>query len=296
MKAHYLNCFSLIAVISLIGCSGQESGPQPDAAQVKVYAVNYPLAYFAERIGGSAVEVVLPEIEGDPAFWQPRPDDLAGFQSADKILLNGAGYAKWLNYVSLPQSKLVHTSSAFKDLYIKITNAPMHSHGDGEAHTHGELAFTTWLDPMLAIEQAAAIEAALALPESGFEALKSDLLSLDQSLAAAFTRLSGQAWIGSHPVYQYLQRRYGLNLRSLHWEPDVMPDEPMWQELQALRQTHPSRILLWESKPLAEIQARLDAMGIQSVVFDPCGNRPQQGDYLAVMRANIEQLQSIQLD
>jgi len=296
MKAHSINCFSLIAVISLIGCSGRESGPPAEAAQVKVYAVNYPLAYFAERIGGGAVEVVLPEIEGDPAFWQPEPDDLTGFQGAGKILVNGAGYAKWLDYVSLPQSKLVHTSSAFKNQYIEISGAPMHSHGDGEAHAHGELAFTTWLDPMLAIEQAAAIDAALALPESGFEALKSDLLALDQSLAAAFTRLSGQALIGSHPVYQYLQRRYDLNLRSLHWEPDMMPDEAMWQELQALRRTHPSKILLWESEPLAGIKARLDAMGIQSVVFDPCGNRPEQGDYLAVMRANVARIESNQLD
>jgi zinc transport system substrate-binding protein len=29
--------------------------------------------------------------------------------------------------------------------------------------------------------------------------------------------------LASHPVYQYLARRYGLNLRSLVWETDEVP-------------------------------------------------------------------------
>ena len=35
-----------------------------------VYTVNYPLQYFAERIAGDLVEVVLPvPADIDPAFW-----------------------------------------------------------------------------------------------------------------------------------------------------------------------------------------------------------------------------------
>lgn len=291
-----LSFFSLMLGLTFIGCSERETAARPEAARLTVQAVNYPLAYFAERLGGEAIEVVLPEIEGDPAFWKPGAEDLAGFQSADLILLNGTGYAKWLDYVSLPQSRLVDTSAGFKDRYITIKDAPMHSHGDGAAHAHGVTAFTTWLDPMLAIEQAAAIDTALSLEASGLAALKSDLLALDQALAAAFERLAGQPLIGSHPVYQYLQRRYGLNLRSLHWEPDVMPDDAMWQELEQLQASHPSSILLWEGEPLPEIKARLRTMGIQSVVFDPCGNRPQKGDFLSVMQANVANLESLKLD
>jgi hypothetical protein len=48
----------------------------------------------------------------DPAFWQP--DDAAiAFQNADVILMNGAGYSKWAEKVTLPQSKVVDTSAAF---------------------------------------------------------------------------------------------------------------------------------------------------------------------------------------
>ena len=37
-----------------------------------VYTVNYPLAYFCERIGGKHIEVVFPAPQDiDPAFWTP---------------------------------------------------------------------------------------------------------------------------------------------------------------------------------------------------------------------------------
>ena len=294
--ALYFRYSSLILALTLIGCSDMETTSAPEKERLTVYTVNYPLAYFAQRIAGKAVEVVFPKMDGDPAFWEPRPEDLAGFQGADLILLNGAGYAKWLNYVSLPQSRLVDTSSGFEDQYIKIEDAMTHSHGGGEAHSHGVAAFTTWLDPTLAIEQAAAIDAALSLKQSGFEELRSDLLALDKSLKTAFERLSGKALIGSHPVYQYLKQQYDLDLRSLHWEPDVMPADEMWQELAELRTTHPSSILLWEGEPLPEIKARLSALGIQSVVFDPCGNRPGKGDFLSVMQANVNNIESLNLD
>ena len=37
----------------------------------------------------------------------------------------------------------------------------------------------------------------------------------------------------------------------------------------------------------------LKAKGIESVVFDPAGNRPASGDYLSVMRANAEHLERV---
>jgi zinc transport system substrate-binding protein len=69
--------------------------PAAAAERLVVYAVNYPLQYFAQRIAGDYAEVVLPVPTGvDPAFWQPDAAGIGGFQRADVILLNGAGYAK----------------------------------------------------------------------------------------------------------------------------------------------------------------------------------------------------------
>jgi zinc transport system substrate-binding protein len=33
-------------------------------------------------------------------------------------------------------------------------------------------------------------------------------------------------------------------------------------------------------------------MGIESVVFDPCANRPEDGDFLTVMKRNMEELKT----
>ena len=54
-----------------------------------VYTVNYPLYYFATRIAGDAAEIVFPvPADIDPAFWMPAPEEIAGFQKADLILLH----------------------------------------------------------------------------------------------------------------------------------------------------------------------------------------------------------------
>ena len=92
-------------------------------------------------------------------------------------------------------------------------------------------------------------------------------------------------------MYAYLERAYGIRGTSLHWEPDQVPSEPQWSHLQAILQSHPAQIMLWEAQPLPEVQARLDELGIKTVVFSPMGNRPPSGDFASGMAANIERLE-----
>ena len=97
----------------------------------------------------------------------------------------------------------------------------------------------------------------------------------------------------SHPVYQYFARRYGINGKSVHWEPDAMPDEGMWQELTHLISTHRAKWMIWEGPPLPAIEAKLKELGVKSVVVDPCGNVPDDGDLLSVMRQNVAALRKV---
>ena len=127
------------------------AGGSPAAEPLNVYVVNYPLQYFAERIGGPHVKVTLPvPADADPAYWVPSIADIGAYQQADIILLNGAGYAKWISKVSLSRAKTIDTSKGFKDRFITVKEIVTHSHGPGGEHAHEALAFTTWLDPMLA--------------------------------------------------------------------------------------------------------------------------------------------------
>jgi len=299
----FLSCVLVIA-----GCGAPGPGepaataPTIDESTLSVYVVNYPLAYFAERIGGDLIEVRFPApAEGDPAFWSPDAETVTAYQGADLILLNGAGYAAWVHRMTLPPSKLIDTSAGFRDRYIFIDDSVTHSHGPEGDHSHGKAAFTTWLDPTLAVEHAAAIRDALAAArpgdvatfDEGFESLKAQLLELDADLERVTARRSRMPLLGSHPVYQYLARRYDLNLRSVHFEPDADPGKEGWQDLEEILAEHPARWMLWEGEPLPATVERLQGMGIESVVYDPSGNVPAQGDLLTVMRANLANLERV---
>jgi zinc transport system substrate-binding protein len=276
--------------------------PSEQAGKPTVYVVNYPLQYFTERIGGDLVDVRFPApADEDPAYWQPDAACIETYQKADMILLNGATYAKWVPMVSLPTSKMIDTSESFKSKYIELEEAVTHAHGPEGAHAHGDIAFTTWLDQKLAIEQAGSIKKGIAklLPEKtdvieqNYESLKSDLESLDRSLEELTENYSSAPLLGSHPVYQYLARGYGLNMMSVHWEPDQIPTENQWRELDELLEAHPAEWMIWEGEPSGENVEKLRERGVNSTVFSPCGNVPEQGDYLSVMRENIERLTAI---
>jgi zinc transport system substrate-binding protein len=96
--------------------------------------------------------------------------------------------------------------------------------------------------------------------------------------------------LGSHPVYQYAARRYGWNLKSVHWEPDEMPSEEEWQRFEKLCRSHPAKIMIWEEYPLPVVAERLRKMDMDPIAFETCASEPEQGDYLAAMKANAARL------
>ena len=293
----------LIAIIAVFfsACkpSNEATGGGTDKPQV--YAVNYPLAYFTDRIGGKLIDVHFPETNGDPAFWKPKAADVRRFQKADLILLNGATYAKWITKVSLPESRAVNTSAHFRKSFIPLENQSTHRHAKDGGHSHKGTAFTTWLDLKQAEQQAVAIRDALIrlLPnskhaiESNFVALQKNLQALDTELKETAVKFVETPLTGSHPVYQYLARAYNLKVRSVHWEPNKMPDEADWAELATIRKKHPAKIMLWEGEPNKTIARKLLELGVSSVVFNPCGNRPDEGDWFSVIQANILQLGNV---
>lgn len=268
--------------------------------RLRIATVNYPLAYFAERIAGDLAEVTFPAPDDvDPAFWMPDAETIAAYQAADLILLNGADYAKWTAKVSLPRSRLVDTSRAFRDAYIRAAGAVTHSHGPGGEHDHGGFAFTTWLDLDQAAQQAEAIAQALirerpdakAQIERNLDSIEADLLALDTRIAGIASTDPERPLLGSHPVYQYLARRYRLNLNSVMWEPEEVPNERQWAELEGKLAGHPATWMLWEGEPAQASVERLRALGIDSLVVDPCANRPEEGDFLSVMTENASTME-----
>lgn len=290
----------LVAIALVAAACDRDAEPAPSdstTAQANpiVVASNYPLYFFASEISGGTLNVILPEIEGDPAMWRPGPDDIALLQRADLVLLNGAGYESWLNWVTLPTDHLIDTSASFHDQLIPIEQEIVHQHGPAGKHSHGGNAFTVWLDPELAIAQARAIETVLSelAPErrdvhrQNLARLQKRLEELDEQQRRAFEPLTREPLLFSHPVYQYLERRYRLDGRSLHWEPDQEPSEKAWIDFANMLRDHRAEIMLWEEAPLPSTRSRLEAMGLTIVPYRTAANRPDSGDYFDIMASNL---------
>ncbi len=301
MSVNLLKMFA--CVLAAAACT--QSEPPTEAIEAgkglpQVYTVNYPLAYFAERISGESVTVVFPAPpDVDPAFWSPAAETIADYQRADLVLLNGAGYAAWIQRATLSQSRLVDTSAALADRLIPVDDTVTHSHGPGGDHSHQAAAFTTWLDMNFAVGQARAVFDALVRlrpeNESVFHErlsdLEKDLGELDKRLQDVAERIGDRPLVFSHPVYQYLVRGYGLNGRSVHWEPGELPGNDQWRELSELLTARAATWMIWEDEPLPDTVNRLEGLGIKSLVFRPCGNRPAEGSLVSVMLDNVAALE-----
>ena len=292
MFKHFI--FALSLIIVFLGCS--ESKTEPEEKKTKeVYTVNYPLYYFTKRMAPEGVEVFFPvPKDRDPAFWVPSTRETLAFVKADLIILNGADYAKWTQKVSLPASKLVISSEAFKKelLHIERSN---HSHGPKGEHSHAGTAFTTWLDMQQAIKQAEAIKNALILMEpegkehieQSYLQLKQELEELDIGFKNAFSDLKSPI-VASHPVYQYFARAYGLNLKALLWEPAMKIDAKAQADITRLLEVHSAKVMIWEGKPTAENLDYIRSLGLKNIVIEPCMNRPEYGDFITKMQENLK--------
>lgn len=301
---NYRNFHIFLFALVLAACGNE---PASEAANIGTHksrplliASNYPLYFFAREIAGDSAQVIFPDMEGDPANWKPGAEAIARMQSADLVILNGAAYESWLGWVSLPNEILLDTSEGIRDRLIPMENETVHQHGPQGEHSHQGLAFTIWLDPTLALEQARAIERAISdlVPENrqahqaGLASLEARLTALDEALRLAFETFTDQEVIFSHPVYQYLAARYGLNGVSMHWEPGEDPGIKAWIDFRETLRRHPALRMIWEDQPADKTASQLEQLGMQSIVFHTAANPADDSNYFDVMNANIERLQS----
>ncbi|WP_373409265.1 metal ABC transporter substrate-binding protein [Yoonia sp.] len=269
-----------------------------------VATANYPLAYFAERLGGGAADVLFPvPADADPSFWRPGIAEIAAIQAADVIALNGAGFATWPTKASLPRSRTVDTSASFSDRLIK-TDTVTHSHGDGGQHSHTDTASYTWLDFTLASEQAGTLADAMIrqMPEqadmiaANRDALLGDLAGLNTRAATVGATAGGTVIITSHPRYQYFGTAYGLDISAVDWDANEDPGPAQWAALEDMIAATGAAVFIWEAEPATASRERMATLGLTDVVFPPLANRPAEGDFLTLMETSLQQLEAVLRD
>ena len=192
-----------------VGGSGEgtPTGGEVRSDPTRVVVSIYPLAYFAERIGGDRVEVTTLIGAGVEAHdFEPTTSDLQTLQDADLVITNGLGLEPWLNNAlealgsQQPEHVLEISPSEGEDDHgdededhgdegEEEEEEDHHGdegeeeeegdhgdededHGDEEEHDdphdHGEGPDPhVWLDPLQAIEQVKRIRDALIEVDSG---------------------------------------------------------------------------------------------------------------------------------
>lgn len=292
-----------LCLLLLTGCDANTTNstnttvtPEAEPARPRIVTVNYPLQWAAEQLAGSAAEVVLPVPAGqDPARWQPAADALADYRQADLVVLNGGGYAHWPAALDLPAARIVDTSARIRDQLLPTADT-----GQGARDGAG----MTWLDPFLYSQQvqslAGAIDALLpaqrALLDRRLVQLRGRTGKWNTSLHRIAKALGDTPVLYSRPLYHYLQQRYRLNGEALHWRPGQTPSAAQWGELDELLRRHPAKLMLWEDTPAPAVRAQLEQRGIAVVVYRPQANRTSQGDFGAVMDANIAAFNALVID
>ncbi|MDC7231977.1 MAG: zinc ABC transporter substrate-binding protein [Spirochaetales bacterium] len=300
MKSNFFVLFFL-TLSSLLQAAGGQDSSESTGGKPLVFTANYPLYYLCLSYAGDSVEMIWPFDEGeDPAFWEPEDEDIRILQGADLLILNGAGYDKWLEYSFIDTGKTVDSSRRFRDTFIETDRSGSHSHGGGDIHDHGGTAFTLWLDLSQYSRQAEEVHKALVklLPRDE-ETLKerhrvmSDRIeALDRDFRAAAEQYEDTPLLGSHPVYQYFARAYNLEIHSLLLEPDVYPSEKDWKDLAQMKALYGADLMIWEGEPLPETRSTLEEMGIGWFVISPGFNMPEEGDFMGLLEKNLRALKN----
>lgn len=111
MKKAAILSISLIIIIAVAATAGiyiltQPSTPQT-STKLNVIATFYPLADFAQNVGGDkvTVSILVPETV-DVHDFEPTPSSISAVSTADVLIYNGVGLEPWIqNVVSSSENK-----------------------------------------------------------------------------------------------------------------------------------------------------------------------------------------------
>ena len=301
----------LVGMLGLVGCGGEGevgSSESDGSEKMVVYVTFYPGEFFVDRVGGELVEVMNPvPSDADPIFWRPGSDVLSGYQGAGLIVVNGAGFEKWVETVSLPGSRVVSFAGPYEEEWLRYEEAVTHSHGPEGDHSHEGLDGHTWVDPVNAKVAAGVIRDRLIAEypdEAGglqdrFAGLSAELDGLDAGLQEVTGLLGDGVLLASHPAYNYLAKRYGWEVVNLDLDPEGVLSEEAYGEIAEAVARSGARVMLWEGEPLEGTAVRLrEGLGVESVLFSPAealgdDERAAGEDYVSIMRGNVERLRGV---
>lgn len=310
----------IIWISALIGCGKQAPSEVETKRAVTVYTTLFPLYDFTRQIGGEFVEVhnVIPAgVDGHD--FEPKAKDVIAIHDADIFIYNGAGYEAWVDNVvrNLDQQQTI-VIDASATIALRAGHAhdtedahddhDDHNHDAHEGHSHGVLDPHTWLDPMNAKMQGAAILAALidrapqheAAFTANYMAYAAQLDALDRQYREALATATKREVVVSHQAFGYLADRYGfLQIPISGLSPSSEPSTKELQRLIELLREHDLTYIafdgLVDSKIARTVQRETGAQAVTLYTIENVTKAElEQGvTYIDLMEENLAALKKV---
>ena len=189
--------------------------------KVQVVASFYPILDFVKKVGGDRVEVSsLIPVGIEPHDYEPTIQQIQNAQTADMLVINGAGFEeKWIKNINA--RSVLDTSVG-----LNLTRSGLESDQSADPHI--------WLDPILAKQQVENIRDGLikvdpansAYYKENANRFISDLGILDKTIKSELSSCEKKDFIAFHNAFSYFSKRYGLTQHSIQGvspEADVLP-------------------------------------------------------------------------
>jgi zinc transport system substrate-binding protein len=262
-------------LLPLAGCGSSQAG-----GREHVVASFYPLAFAAEQVGGSRVDVDdLTPAGAEPHDLELSPADAADVEQADLVLLLGHGFQ--------PQ---VEDVAGDGDDVLRLLDTPgLELLPSGDPHV--------WLDPVRYEKLVARIGRALGA-EAAARRLEDRLTALDAEYRQGLAHCERRELVTSHEAFGYLAQRYGLEqIPITGLSPEAEPRPADLARVVRLVEARGVTTVFYEtlvSPRIAETVAR--DTGASTAVLDPIEGLTEDEldrgeDYFTRMRANLRALE-----
>lgn len=292
--------FLLIASLALTAC-----GPEPvdSNKKIDVVATFYPLAYFAERIGGELIEVnnLIP-VGGEPHDFEPSPSQIVQVTEADVALYIGLGFEPWMEDLEF---ELEAKDVVALEVNSKLTLLEASEDQEKDEDDHGTYDPHTWLDPITA--QSIAIEIKRALVEAdpeneavysqNAELLVRELQDLHETYLTSLSTCEKSSLLVSHDAFHYLANRYELDLVAVSGlSPEDEPSADGLVELVDFAKANESKYIFFETLANPDVAETLaEEAGLTPLTFNPIEGlteeEMQEGkNYFTIMQENLSNL------
>ncbi len=277
------------SLLLLTGCS--TATPPQTSDDVNVAASFYPLAFFAEQIGGEYVHVTQITPGGvEPHDYEPSPADIISVRQSRLFLFNGNGVDAWADKIKSDLDLAAIRTLRMVDVVGGNSNDPH-----------------IWLDPVLAEKEVQAMRDTLVQIDparaetyrANATTLLTNLDQLDHDYRTGLAHCLLNTVIVSHDAFQYVSKRYGFTtLPIAGLSPDQEPAPGTLAHVADIAKQKKIPVIFFETMASPKLSETIaNEVGAQTMVLNPiegltAEDRKANASYITIMRDNLVELRT----